>query len=567
MRGWKDLEVVETIYEEEDHEEIEECYSSSPSTTSTSSSLLLTPSTHLPSSSLDNTVQAWSLATGFQTDVLIKVQDQSFRLHKDPLVSKSGYLKRELKDSSVINLTPPLNITAETFSTVADFCYSSYVVITPFNVAALRIAAELLDMNEDNNNNNHSEENLKFITESYFSKAVTGNKDYAAIILRSCLGLLPEAEETALLASRCIESLDLMDGNEGICSWMDEVGSLNVDDFDLIADSMHYLLTRSHDLLYKIVDSYLKENCDRLKEEEKNKLCSSIDCNKLSSNVIVNAVQNPRMPLRFIIRAMLVEQFNTRDSIVTTLSMKNNNQQQQQQQYKKQPKKVSENKEIMEEESAVLSLGMILQRDAALRQSAQLKASVESTSSKIERLEREILSMKKVLYDHDIEKKKREIGNDIASGRSVSLRFNTPSSENKIERGERGSTSLVNYRFSNIGVSSGGERNGGGAGSSSTSSSVSTPSLERLSSLNDNPKRRTTFGWKLMNGLKSAFRMSSSSSTTSTKGVAHDINEIGTTVEVSNDIVLNGGDHDHEDEHEDRKEEASHRHRRGRSLV
>ncbi|RZC54694.1 hypothetical protein C5167_013545 [Papaver somniferum] len=558
MRGWKDLEVVETIYEEEDHEEIEECYSSSPSSTSTSSSLLLTPSTHLPSS-LGNTVQAWSLATGFQSDVLIKVQDQSFRLHKDPLVSKSGYLKRELKDSSVINLTPPLNITAETFSTVADFCYSSYVVITPSNVAALRIAAELLDMNEDNNNN-HSEENLKYITESYFSKAVTVNKDYAVIILRSCLGLLPEAEETALLASRCIESLDLMDGNEGICSWMDEVGSLNVEDFELIADSMHYLLTRSHDLLYGIVNSYLKENRDRLKEEEKNKICSSIDCNKLSSNIIVNAVQNPRMPLRFIIRAMLVEQFNTRDSIVTTLSMKNNN--------KKQPKKVNENKEIIEEESAVLSLGMILQRDAALRQSAQLKASVESTSSKIERLEREILSMKKVLHDHDMEKKKSEIGNDIASGRSVSLRFNTPSSENKIERGERGSTSLVNFRFSNIGMSSGGERNGGGGGSSSTSSSVSTPSLERLSSLNDNPKKRTTFGWKLMNGLKSAFRMSSSSSTTSTKGVTHDINEIGTTVEVSNDIVLNGRDHDHEQEHEDHmEEEGSHRHRRGRSLV
>ncbi|KAI3934620.1 hypothetical protein MKW92_024811, partial [Papaver armeniacum] len=301
------------------------------------------------------------------------------------------------------------------------------------------------------------------------------------------------------------------------------------------------------------------ENSKRLKEEEKTKICSSIDCNKLSSNLIVNAVQNPRMPLRFIIRAMLVEQFNTRDSIVTTLSMKNNNQQQQ---YKKQPKKVNENQEIIEEESAVLSLGMILQRDAALRQSALLKASVESTSSKIERLEREILSMKKVLYDHDIEKKKREIGNEIGSGRSVSLRFNSSSSENKIERGERGSTSLVNFRFSNIGVSSGGERNGGG-GYSSTSSSISTPSLERLSSLNENPKRKTTFGWKLMNGLKSAFRMSSLSSTTSTKGVAHDINEIGSTVEVSNDIVLNGGDHDHED----RKEEASHRHRRGRSLV
>ncbi|MCL7037218.1 hypothetical protein MKW94_030315, partial [Papaver nudicaule] len=510
-----------------------------------------------------------SLATGFQTDVLIKVQDQCFHLHKDPLVSKSGYLKRELKEASVINLTPPLNITAETFSTVADFCYTSYIVITPFNVAALRIATELLDMNEDNTN---GEENLKFKTESYFSKAVTVNKDYAIIILRSCLGLLPEAEETALLASRCIESLDLMDGNNGICGWMGEVSSLNVEDFELIADSMHYLLTRSHDLLYRIVDSYFKENCEKLREEEKTKICSSIDCNKLSSNIIVHAVQNPQMPLRFIIRAMLIEQFNTRDSICSTLSMKNNKQHQEQHK-KALPKKVNENNEITED-SAVLSLGMILQRDAALRQAAQLKASVESTSSKIERLEREILSMKKVLCDHDAEKKRREIGNEIGSGRSVSLRFNTPSSENKIERGERGSTSLVSFRFSNI-VSSGGERNGGGGGCSSTSSSVSTPSLERLSSLNDNPKRRTTFGWKLMNGLKSAFRMSSSSSTTSTKGVPHDVNENGTTVEVPNDMVLNGCDHDHVDADQgngdafvpNKEQRSRRRHNRSRSLV
>ncbi|OVA09377.1 BTB/POZ-like [Macleaya cordata] len=492
MRGWKDLEVVETIYEE-DHEDY---YSSSSS--STSSSLLLTPSTTL-TTTLESTVKAWTLATGLETDVVIEVQEECFHLHKDPLISRSGFLKRHLTESTKITLAPPLNITAETFSTVADFCYTSYIVITPFNVAALRIAAELLDMTEDNGN---GDENLQWKTETYFCQAISVNRDYAVIILRSCLTLLPEAEETALLASRCIEALVLMDGVDDVNGWIDDVKSLTVEEFQMIADSLHDLFTRSHDLLYRIVDVYLKENNEKIREEEKTRICSSVDCNKLSSQLIIHAVQNPRMPLRFIVRAMLVEQLTTRDSIFSTLAIKNHHY------YKPQN---NNNKKDTNNNEAAITLGTILRRDAALRQFAQLKEYVEATSSKIESLEREVINMKKFLNDHQCEKKLQRA--DHSGGRSLSFRFSSSeNNNNKIERGERGSTSLLSFRFScdNIG---GDQRNGTTGGSFSSSSlSASSSFSERSSSFSDIHKRsRTTttttttdsrsLGWRVMNGL------------------------------------------------------------------
>ena len=62
----------------------------------------------------------------------------------------------------------------------------------------------------------------------------------------------------------------------------------------------------------------LKENKHgKLSDEQKADICNCIDCTKLSPQTLVQCVQNPIMPLRFIIRAMLVEQLNTRSSIVT----------------------------------------------------------------------------------------------------------------------------------------------------------------------------------------------------------------------------------------------------------
>ncbi|KAL5753136.1 hypothetical protein ACOSQ2_023643 [Xanthoceras sorbifolium] len=528
MRSWRNLGVVETIYEEE--------YEDSCSSSLSSSS---SPSPSSPPATLQSRVEAWSGEKGCKTDVLIRVQGTSFHLHKDPLTSRSTYLKRQLTNLSDLTLSPPLNITAQTFSLIADFCYGARIVITPFNVAALRTTADLLQMTGTNGD----DEDLKQITDAYFSRITTVNQEYALIVFRSCLNLLPEAETTASLVSRCIEVLTLTQEGYGI-NLFEDVTTLRADDFKIVAASMH-LRFASHDVLYEIINLYLKEHNGKITEEQKTQLCSFIDCNKLSSGLLLQAVQNPIMPLRFIIRAMLAEQLNTHRSIFSA---------------------THHHSLTHQHTSDPITLGTILQRDSALREAAQLKAAMNATSLRIQNLENELSGMKKLLDEtekeknelndmnnrllHEQEKERNDLINGVKkllhqteierseldemdrllrepemgrsvlhSGRSVSFHYGK---ENKVERGERGSISSLNVRFA-------GREERAVLGSSSLDGSC-----------NDGRKKNKNIGQRLISGLKSAFRVSKSSS-----------NKENVSGDVDGDKVRDGNeDHEHEHGHD-----------------
>ena len=66
--------------------------------------------------------------------------------------------------------------------------------------------------------------------------------------------LLPEAETTACLVSRCIEALVSVHG----VSRLNDVNEMQPGDFQIVAESMGRRLEESHDVLYKMVDLYLK---------------------------------------------------------------------------------------------------------------------------------------------------------------------------------------------------------------------------------------------------------------------------------------------------------------------
>lgn len=175
-----------------------------------------------------------------------------------PLAQRSGYLKRQLDESSEITLSPPLNITEDTFTLVADYCYGINVVITPFNVVSLRVASELLEMTDIDGDD---EESLGQMAEAYFRRAISLSREYALIGFRACLLLLPEAETTASLASRCVEALSKFDDvDDDFLSCVEEVGEVPPDDFEMLVESVRDRLSGSHDLLYRIVDIYLKVN-------------------------------------------------------------------------------------------------------------------------------------------------------------------------------------------------------------------------------------------------------------------------------------------------------------------
>ncbi|XP_030496133.2 BTB/POZ domain-containing protein At3g49900 [Cannabis sativa] len=423
MKGWKNLGSVATIYEEEYE-------------FSSSSSSSLSPTHSSPPTPLQSRVRKWSHAVKRKTEVVIKVRGKCFLLHKDPLRSKSTYLKRQLTDSvTEFTLSPPLNISAETFTLVADYCYGAHLVVTPFNLAALKTAAELLEMTEDDGDGN---DNLVQFTDSYFRRVVAVNREYATIVFRSSLSLLPESETASFLVSKCIEVLNLTDDDDGddggFDLFEDVILMVHPDDFHIVAEAMHRRFN-SHDVVYKIVDQYIRGHNGKMTEDQKSQICSSIDCNKLSPKLLVEAVQNPIMPLRFLVRAMLVEQLNTRHCMISTTTTTTNGRHHRRRYSDTPPQSVT-------------TLGALLQRDAAQRQNSQLKASLEATTSRIQSLEEELNGMRKLLRDNFLDDVSREGTNRITdreSGKSASFHFGAENNNNN-KACNRGAASSASFR-------------------------------------------------------------------------------------------------------------------------
>ncbi|GAB4846894.1 hypothetical protein Ancab_025902 [Ancistrocladus abbreviatus] len=467
MKGWGGgLGVVETILEEEIEDLHEE-----------SSDLLSPPLSSDPSSTPDfqSSVDAWTLRRGRKPDVKIHVQGTCFNLHKDVLSSRSGYMKRQLTEISELVLSPPLKITAETFKLIAEFCYSNDVIITPFTVAALRTAAEMLEMTGSSAGKGRGDgDSLRQKTESYFCLVVAVNRDFASIVFQSCLSLLPEAEELAFLASRCLQVLCSAEeeGDTVVVTYADGIKTVRPEDFLIIADSMQRRFARSHDFLYTVVDLYLKVYSGKMSEDLKAQICNCIDCNMLSPQLLMHAVQNSRMPLRFVVQAMLTEQLNTHRSIFTAITTATST------------NHLSSRHELPLDTQSVTTLGAILQRDAALRQVAQLKAAIDTTTSRIQSLEKELSGMKKRLIDSE---RRRNV---VDSSRSASCRFSKETS-NRIERGEKGSVSSGNLRY---GATA--EEKGRAILEGSTATDTEGP----------RPKK-STLSQILMKGLKGVFRV------------------------------------------------------------
>ncbi|ESW14500.1 hypothetical protein PHAVU_008G286400 [Phaseolus vulgaris] len=149
-------------------------------------------------------VITWSQQTGLPVSVRVRVKDKMFNLHKFPLTSKSGYFKKQLSDTSEVELPETFPGGPETFEMIAMFIYGSSTMIDPFNVVALRCAAEFLEMTED-----HCSGNLCERFDLYLNQVVLQSWDDTLIALQRCQMLLP-CSEYLLIVSRCIESLAFM---------------------------------------------------------------------------------------------------------------------------------------------------------------------------------------------------------------------------------------------------------------------------------------------------------------------------------------------------------------------
>ncbi|MED6119899.1 hypothetical protein PIB30_015849 [Stylosanthes scabra] len=157
--------------------------------------------------------QSWHCTSGLPSDLSIEVGQVSFHLHKFPLLSRSGLLKKLIADSSssssqeegatcVVQLHD-IPGGDKTFDLVTRFCYGVLIQVSASNVVPLRCAAEYLQMDE-----NYGESNLIRLTHSFLNDQVLTNWLDTIIALQTCQDVMPYAQQLNIVTT-CIDFLTL----------------------------------------------------------------------------------------------------------------------------------------------------------------------------------------------------------------------------------------------------------------------------------------------------------------------------------------------------------------------
>ncbi|KAL2239601.1 root phototropism protein 2-like [Sesamum indicum] len=145
----------------------------------------------------------WVFSQEIPTDVIVEVGEANFSLHKFMLVAKSNHIRKLILDSKEADLTridlSDIPGGPEIFEKAAKFCYGVNFEITVHNVAALRCAAEYLQMTDK-----YCDNNLAGRTEDFLSQVALTSLSGALVVLKSCEDLLPMAEDLKIV-QRCVE--------------------------------------------------------------------------------------------------------------------------------------------------------------------------------------------------------------------------------------------------------------------------------------------------------------------------------------------------------------------------
>jgi len=151
--------------------------------------------------------QEWYCTSGLPSDITVVVGEQSFHLHKFPLLSKSGLLERRIRekidkgeDSWVVDLSD-IPGGAKAFELAAKFCYGVKFEMTASNVVHLRCASDYLEMTEE-----ISEGNLITQTENFLTQTVLRSWKDSIKALQTCDDVLDIAERLQIV-KRCVDSI------------------------------------------------------------------------------------------------------------------------------------------------------------------------------------------------------------------------------------------------------------------------------------------------------------------------------------------------------------------------
>lgn len=121
-----------------------------------------------------------------------------------PLVSRSGYLKRALKEATEITLPSGIPGGATIFELVSNFCYGSTILMSPSNIAELCCVSDYLQMTED-----YGRANLCERSELYLTQVALQSWDDTLVVLQHCERLTPHSEQLGI-ERRCLDALAFM---------------------------------------------------------------------------------------------------------------------------------------------------------------------------------------------------------------------------------------------------------------------------------------------------------------------------------------------------------------------
>lgn len=185
----------------------------------------------------------WVFSQEIPTDVIVEVGGASFSLHKFMLVAKSNYIRKLIVESKEPDLTR-IDLSGipggpEVFEKAAKFCYGVNFEITVHNVAALRCAAEYLQMTDK-----YCAGNLAGRTEDFLSQVALTSLSGAIVVLKSCEALLPMADDLKIV-QRCVDVACTKACNEANFPsrsptnwWTEELSILDIDFFGKIMAAM-----------------------------------------------------------------------------------------------------------------------------------------------------------------------------------------------------------------------------------------------------------------------------------------------------------------------------------------
>ncbi|CAL9178428.1 unnamed protein product [Musa hybrid cultivar] len=140
-----------------------------------------------------------------EIDIIVKVGDVIFHLHKFPLLSKSSRMQKLVTTNNDDNLgeihIPDIPGGPAAFEICVKFCYGMTVILNAYNVVSARCAAEYLEMHET-----VEKGNLIYKIEVLLSSSIFHAWKDSIIALRTMKSLLPWSEDLKLV-SNCIDSI------------------------------------------------------------------------------------------------------------------------------------------------------------------------------------------------------------------------------------------------------------------------------------------------------------------------------------------------------------------------